>query len=150
MEWLSEIVDYGIIGLLAALSIVVVAVGLERLFFYRKIDTDGYSDIETLEIALTARLSIIASVGSNAPYLGLLGTVLGIMLTFYQMGQTATMDTGTIMTGLALALKATAVGLVVALVAVTIYNTHLRKVKVLTLTWKAAEKRKNQISGHQL
>ena len=143
MEFLSDAIDYGIIGLLAALSVVVLAAGLERYFFYRKIDTGGYGDIETLEIALTERLSIIASVGSNAPYLGLLGTVLGIMLTFYKMGQTATMDTGAIMTGLALALKATAVGLVVALISVTIYNALLRKVKVLTLMWKSANKQKS-------
>ena len=140
MEWLSEIVDYGIIGLLAGLSVVVVAVGLERYFFYRKINTNDYGDIKELELALSGKLSIAASVGSNAPYLGLLGTVLGIMLTFYQMGQTATMDTGAIMTGLALALKATAVGLIVALISVTIYNALLRKAKVLTLKWEIARK----------
>ncbi len=80
--------------------------------------------------------------GSNAPYLGLLGTVLGIMLTFYNMGQDAAMDTGRIMTGLALALKATAVGLVVALIAVVVYNALLRKVRVLMLQWKVANERK--------
>ena len=141
MEWLSAAIDYGIIGLLAILSVVVVALGLERYFFYKKIKTSEYGDIETLEVALTEKLSVIASVGSNAPYLGLLGTVMGIMLTFYQMGRTATMDTGAIMTGLALALRATAAGLVVALISVTIYNALLRKVKVLTLTWKAANRR---------
>ena len=87
-------------------------------------------------------MSVIASVGSNAPYLGLLGTVLGIMLTFYNMGQDAAMDTGRIMTGLALALKSTAVGLVVALIAVVIYNALLRKVKVLMLQWEIANGRK--------
>jgi len=143
MEWLSGIVDYGIIGLLAALSVIVVAVGLERYFFYRKINTDDYSDIKALELVLTDKLSIVASVGSSAPYLGLLGTTLGIMLTFYQMGQTATMDTGAIMTGLALALKATAVGLVVALISVSIYNALLRKAKVLTLKWEIADKQKS-------
>ena len=143
MEWLSGTIDYGVIGLLAVLNIIVVALGLERYFFYKKIKTAEYGDIETLEIVLTEKLSVIASVGSNAPYLGLLGTVLGIMLTFYQMGQTATMDTGVIMIGLALALKATAAGLVVALISVTIYNALLRKVKVLTLTWKAASRRQS-------
>jgi biopolymer transport protein ExbB len=141
MEWLAGTIDYGIIGLLAALSVIVVALGLERYFFYKKIKTAEYRDIETLDVALTKNLSVIASVGSTAPYIGLLGTVLGIMLTFYQMGRTATMDTGAIMIGLALALKATAAGLVVALIAVTIYNTLLRKVKVLTQTWKSANRR---------
>ncbi len=64
------------------------------------------------------------------------------MLTFYNMGMDAGMDTGKIMTGLALALKATAVGLVVALVAVVLYNALLRKVKVLMLEWEIANERK--------
>jgi biopolymer transport protein ExbB len=142
MKWLSLSIDYGIVGLLTALSILVVAIAFERYFFYRKLSTGNFKDIETLEIALTGKLSVIASVGSNAPYLGLLGTVLGIMLTFYNMGQDAAMDTGRIMTGLALALKATAVGLVVALIAVVLYNALLRKVKVIMLQWKVANGRK--------
>lgn len=136
LKWISGVIDYGILGLLTAMSILVVAISLERYFFYRRVRIDSFNAIEALEIALTEKLSIIASVGSNAPYLGLLGTVLGIMLTFYHMGQDAAMDTGRIMSGLALALKATAVGLVVALISVTIYNALLRKVKVMMLNWK--------------
>ncbi len=137
-KWLSGTIDYGIVGLLAALSILVVAVSLERYAYYRKLSIGAFQDIKSLELALTGRLSVIASVGSNAPYLGLLGTVLGIMLTFYSMGQDAAMDTGRIMTGLALALKSTAAGLVVALIAVVLYNALLRKVKVLMLQWEIA------------
>jgi biopolymer transport protein ExbB/TolQ len=88
-----------VIGLLAALSVLVVAVSLERYMFYRKVRIDAFSDIKSLELVLSEKLSIIASVGSNAPYLGLLGTVLGIMLTFYNMGLDAAMDTGRIMYG---------------------------------------------------
>jgi biopolymer transport protein ExbB len=130
-NWLSGLIDYGIIGLLLALSILVVAISLERYALYQRLSITAFEDIKSLELVLTRKLSVIASVGSNAPYLGLLGTVLGIMLTFYNMGKDAAMDTGRIMTGLALALKATAVGLVVALLAVVLYNTLLRKVKVL-------------------
>ncbi|NLW36604.1 MAG: TonB-system energizer ExbB [Syntrophorhabdus aromaticivorans] len=140
--WLSGLIDYGVIGLLVALSILVVAVSLERYFLYRKLSIGSFEDIKSLELVLTRKLSVIASVGSNAPYLGLLGTVLGIMLTFYNMGKDAAMDTGRIMTGLALALKATAVGLVVALVAVVLYNALLRKVRVLMLEWEIANGRK--------
>jgi biopolymer transport protein ExbB len=64
------------------------------------------------------------------------------MLTFYNMGQDASIDTGKIMVGLALALKATAVGLGVALVSVVLYNTLLRKVQVLILEWEIARDRK--------
>ncbi len=142
MKWLSGTIDYGIIGLLLILSVLVVAVALERYFFYRRLSIGAFEDIKSLELVLTSKLFVIASVGSNAPYVGLLGTVLGIMLTFYNMGQDAAIDTGKIMTGLALALKATAVGLVVALVAVVLYNALLRKVKVLMLQWEIANGRK--------
>jgi len=139
MEWLSAAIDYGIIGLLLVLSIAVVAVALERMIFYRSIKVENFSSIKSLELVLTAKLGLIGSVGNNAPYLGLLGTVLGIMLTFYNMGlDPSAMDAGKIMTGLALALKATAVGLVVALVAVVFYNALLRKVRVLMLQWEIA------------
>lgn len=138
MEWLSTLIDFGIIGLLTALSVVVVAVALERLFFYRSVELKSFTSIKALELELTRRLVVIASVASNAPYIGLLGTVLGIMLTFYNMGLDASADASKIMAGLALALKATAVGLVVALVSVVAYNTLLRKTKVLMLEWEIA------------
>ncbi|WP_218598875.1 TonB-system energizer ExbB [Pollutimonas bauzanensis] len=141
MEWLSGAIDYGVIGLLAVLSVLVVAIGIERALFYRGIEPGRIGDIKSLELVLTRRLFVIASVASNAPYLGLLGTVFGIMLTFYKMGQDSAIDTGQIMMGLALALKATAVGLIVALVAVVLYNTLLRKAKVLMLEWEIARGR---------
>jgi len=139
MQWLSAVIDFGVIGLLVALSVVVVAVVLERIFFYRAIDVHSFTNIKALELELTRRLTVVASVASNAPYIGLLGTVLGIMLTFYNMGLDATADASKIMIGLALALKATAVGLVVALVSVVSYNALLRKAKVLMMQWEIAQ-----------
>ncbi len=138
MEWLSAAIDFGIIGLLIALSVIAVAVGLERFSFYRSIDPKSFASIKELELVLTKRLIIVASVAANAPYIGLLGTVLGIMLTFYSLGLDASADVSKIMVGLALALRATAMGLVVALVSVVIYNGLLRKTKVLLLQWEIA------------
>lgn len=138
LEWLAATIDYGILGLLALLSVIVVAIGLERLFFFRSVDPQSFSNIKALELELTNRLTVVASVASNAPYIGLLGTVLGIMLTFYNLGIDAAADVGKIMVGLALALKATALGLVVALISVVIYNGLLRKAKVLLLRWEIA------------
>ena len=139
---LHDAVDYGIIGILLVLSILVVATALERYAFYRNLDPAAFASSKSLELALTNKLFLIATVGSNAPYVGLLGTVLGIMLTFYTMGADAAVDTGKIMTGLALALKSTAAGLVVALVAVVLYNALLRRVRVLMLEWEIANERK--------
>src|SRR5215471_3497038 len=141
MQWLSAAIDFGVIGLLIILSVVVVAIVLERIFFYRAIDLQRFTNIKALELELTRRLTVVASVASNAPYIGLLGTVLGIMLTFYNMGLDASADASKIMIGLALALKATAVGLVVALVSVVAYNGLLRKTKVLLMQWEIAHGR---------
>lgn len=91
---------------------------------------------QELEIELTKGLTFIASVASNAPYIGLLGTVLGIMLTFYTIGQEGFVDTKKVMVGLALALKATAVGLLVAIPSSVLYNLLLKKVKNLLLLWE--------------
>lgn len=136
MEWLRGLIDYGIIGLLLIMSIIAVAVAVERRLFCRGIVLTDYPDKKMLELDLTRKLHIIATIGSNAPYIGLLGTVLGIMLTFYTMGSDGFMDTGKIMTGLALALKATAVGLIVAIPAITLYNFQVRQVKELLLEWE--------------
>lgn len=142
MDWLKNAIDYGVIGLLIGMSVVALAVAIERILFYRRFVIADYPDRRLAELDLTSRLHILATIGSNAPYIGLLGTVLGIMLTFYTIGRDGFMDTGQIMTGLALALKATAVGLVVAIPAVTLYNLLLRRVKELLLRWEVHHERK--------
>lgn len=136
MEWVKELIDYGVIGFLLLMSVVAVSVAAERIMVYRRIRVDDFSDKKSLELRLSGKLHIIATIGSNAPYIGLLGTVLGIMMTFYSMGIEGFMDTGRIMVGLALALKATAVGLVVAIPAIVAYNLLLRRVKVLLMQWE--------------
>jgi len=136
MEWLKITIDYGIIGLLLSMSVAAVAIGIERYLFFKKVSFSNFSCRKDLELHLTNRMHLIATIGSNAPYIGLLGTVLGIMLTFYNMGKTGFMDSGKIMVGLALALKVTAVGLLVAIPAVTIYNLLLRRIKVLVTRWE--------------
>ena len=136
MTFFRELIDYGIIGLLVCLSIIAVAIAIERYMTYRGIVLNNFSDKRSLELKLTERLHVIATIGSNAPYIGLLGTVMGIIMTFHTMGLDGFMDTGKIMVGLALALKATAVGLVVAIPCVSIYNFLLRRVKVLVMKWE--------------
>jgi biopolymer transport protein ExbB len=142
MEWLKWAIDYGVIGLLIGMSVLAVAVSIERRMFYRKVDIGTFGDKKELELELTRKLHLIATVGSNAPYIGLLGTVLGIMLTFYTMGTEGLMDSGKIMIGLALALKATAVGLLVAIPAVTLYNFQVRRAKEIMMNWEIRNGRK--------
>jgi len=142
MEWLKEAVDYGIIAFLGFMSVAAVAVAIERYLVYKHIRIEDFSDKKSLELELTKKIHIIATIGSNAPYIGLLGTVLGIMLTFYTMGKEGFMDTGKIMIGLSLALKATAVGLLVAIPSIVLYNFLLRKAKVLMMQWEIHHGRK--------
>jgi biopolymer transport protein ExbB len=142
MEWLRVVVDFGIIGFLIFLSIIAIGVAIERFYFFKHIKLDAFTDQKSLELELTKKIHLIATIGSNAPYIGLLGTVLGIMLTFYLIGQEGFMDTGKIMVGLALALKATAIGLLVAIPSVSLYNFLLRKVKVLLMSWEIEHERK--------
>lgn len=136
MEFLQHTVDYGVIGLLGALSLWSVAVAIERWLFYRRVDVAQFPNPQTFEIALTKRLVIIGTVAANAPYIGLLGTVLGIMLTFHTMGTSGTMAVNTIMIGLSLALKATAVGLLVAIPCVVLNNVLRRRVAELVTLYK--------------
>jgi len=142
MEWLKGAVDYGIIGLLGIMSFIAFGIAVERFLVYRNIRTGDFTDRKSLELAVMDRLHIIATIGCNAPYIGLLGTVLGIMLTFHTMGREGFMDTGRIMTGLALALKATAIGLLVAIPSVVLYNFLLRRAKVLITGWEIEDGRK--------
>lgn len=135
MDWMKQGIDYGVIGLLLVMSVVALTVAIERKLFFAALDPGRYDDRRVLELDLTRRLHLIATIGSNAPYIGLLGTVLGIMLTFYTMGDAGFIESAKIMTGLALALKATAAGLVVAIPAVTLYNLLLRQAKEILLNW---------------
>ncbi len=136
MNALKNLVDYGIIGLLVALSLCALAVAAERWLYYRRVTPTQFENIQLLEMALTKRLVVIGTVAANAPYIGLLGTVLGIMLTFHTMGTSGAMAVGTIMVGLSLALKATAIGLVVAIPCVVLNNILRRRVSELLTLYK--------------
>ncbi|MFZ9659927.1 MAG: TonB-system energizer ExbB [Arcobacteraceae bacterium] len=129
-------VDYGILGILILMGFVSLFFYIERLFFYKNLDEQSYSKKDLLEIELTNNTSIIASIASNSVYIGLLGTVMGILITFYEMGQTGQIDVKIIMTSLAFALKATALGLVVAIPAMMFYNHLVRKIEVKLALWQ--------------
>lgn len=76
---LKEIVEYGVIGILVLMSIIALWAVFERLLFYRYIKLVLYDNKTELEIELSKNLTLIATIGSNAPYVGLLGTVLALL-----------------------------------------------------------------------
>lgn len=133
LAYAEQAVDYGVMGTLIIMSIVTLWLFIERMMFYKSVRIEDYDHRDNLEIDLTDNISVISAIGSNAPYVGLLGTVLGIMITFYTLGDAGAVDAKKIMIGLALALKATAMGLVVAIPSIIFYTISLRKVeKILT------------------
>ncbi len=134
--------NYGVMGLLILMSIVTLWLFIERMMFYSTVRVGDYENRDKLEMDLTDNISVISVIGSNAPYVGLLGTVIGIMLTFYTMGEVGTIDAKKIMVGLALALKATAMGLVVAMPAIIFYTMLLRKVEKILTVFDIAQDKK--------
>jgi biopolymer transport protein ExbB len=76
-----------------------------------------------------ARLSFLATLASNAPYIGLFGTVLGIVRAFRNLGADLAEAHAGVMTALAEALVATAIGLLVAIPAVVAFNAFKNAVK---------------------
>lgn len=136
--------DYGVIGLLVIMSIVTLWLFIERMMFYSSVRIEDYNNRDHLEMDLTDNISVISVIGSNAPYVGLLGTVIGIMLAFYTMGDTGAVDAKKIMLGLALALKATAMGLIVAMPAIVTYTILLRKVEKILTVFDITQDKKSQ------
>lgn len=130
MEWMKEAVDYVIFGILGLMGFVALWLTIERMLFLKRYRLADYASEEERGIALTKNFTTLYIIYSNAPYVGLLGTVIGIMLTFYDMGSTGAIDAGRIMTGLSLALKATALGLAVAIPTLISYNGLQRAMNV--------------------
>lgn len=144
-DFLQQYIDYIIIGLLLLMSIIMLAMAIERYLFLRRVNVSHYSTIHALDIDLNRNMTIISTVGANAPYVGLLGTVIGILLTFYQIGNSGgDVDAGSIMMHLSLALKATALGILVAIPSMVFYNGLGRKVEVNRLKWKVLHAQKDK------
>jgi biopolymer transport protein ExbB len=144
LVYAEKILDYGVMGLLILMSVVTLWLFIERMMFYKSVRISDYEHRDTLEMDLTDNIGVISAIGANAPYVGLLGTVLGIMLTFYAMGDVGTVDAKKIMMGLALALKATAMGLIVAMPAIVAYTVVLRKVEKILTVFDVAQDKKDK------
>jgi biopolymer transport protein TolQ len=182
----AQVADQAVLYLLILLSIVSVAIILERFFYLRKVGANSQKirnkireslishnldevesmprDSDTIEgraitfalrhikdhgangldelyhsFALNERpeldrfLGFLATVGSNAPYIGLFGTVLGIMKAFNDLAMSAEAGQQTVMAGISSALVATAAGLFVAIPAVIAYNYFQKQVKGILL-----------------
>ena len=94
----------------------------------------GIGSVEEGLLAATTRerirmerlLAILGTTGSNAPFIGLFGTVLGIIKAFHELAENQAEAASAVMAGISEALVATAIGLMVAIPAVVLYNIFQR------------------------
>ena len=83
-----------------------------------------------LEISqLESHLTLLATTGSTGPFIGLFGTVWGIMGSFHKIGQTGSASLAVVAPGISEALIATAIGLASAIPAVVLYNHFISKIR---------------------
>lgn len=97
--------------------------GLDNL--ERMLNKASENEISKLE----SRLTVLATTGSTGPFIGLFGTVWGIMSSFHKIGQTGTASLAVVAPGISEALIATAIGLAAAIPAVVLYNHFIARIR---------------------
>jgi len=140
-EKLLSIVFIGVdpvLWILITMSIVSFGVIVERLLVFASIKK-SLSKLSVPEIKLTLekRLGILATFGNNAPFIGLFGTVLGVINAFATLSKGSEFGVNAVMGGISEALVATAAGLFVAIPSVIAYNYFVRKIKMTLLKREA-------------
>lgn len=85
--------------------------------------------VERRRLSWERNLAVLATIGSNAPFVGLFGTVLGIIKAFKDLSAQSASGAQAVSAGISEALVATAVGLLVAIPAVVAFNLFSRKVR---------------------
>lgn len=78
---------------------------------------------------MESRLTVLATTGSTGPFIGLFGTVWGIMGSFHKIGQTGSASLAVVAPGISEALITTAIGLAAAIPAVVLYNNFVAKIR---------------------
>ncbi len=86
------------------------------------------SEAQLVRLALEGRLAVLGTIGANAPFIGLLGTVIGVIRAFHALDASAGQVSTALMSEIGEALTATAVGLFVALPAVALFNFFQRAI----------------------
>lgn len=99
---------------------------------------------------LDAHLSFLASVGSVSPYVGLLGTVWGIMHSFRGLSSMSSATLSAVAPGIAEALVATAIGLFAAIPAVVAYNRYAHDVERISVRFESFMEEFSNILQRQL
>lgn len=101
--------------------------------------------LEEERLRYEKRIAFLGTLGNNAPFVGLFGTVLGIIRAFHDLSGNTMQGTQAVMSGIAEALVATGIGLLVALPAVATYNIFIRLTEAAAA---GSERTAHQILAH--
>ena len=95
-----------------------------------ELTSSAYNKLDQEIVKLEKGLGILATLGAISPFIGLFGTVVGIIKSFRALSLTDTSNYAHVMSGIAEALNATAAGLFVAVPSVLFYNYFTKKIKL--------------------
>lgn len=134
---LANYVEAGALGVLLVtlITIIVLAIGRNSAFNFALESLKSYQCLTELELVLNKNMTILHSIVSNAVYIGLFGTTLGVMITLGTLGENAE-DTGAIISSLTLPLVATAASLVVAIFGTFVFNALEAKIEEIEKKWE--------------
>ena len=121
-----------VLYILLGLSVVTLGVIFERLYAFILLRR-RYAQLSKRDLLLFGqkRLTVLATLGNNAPFIGLFGTVLGVIKAFHDLHLQQGSGIKVVMGGISEALVATAMGLLVAIPAVIAYNAFSKTLQ----TW---------------
>jgi biopolymer transport protein ExbB len=97
-------------------------------------------ETQLARLSMERNLAFLGTVGNNAPFVGLLGTVIGVIRSFHELNASGGAVSAGLMSEIGEALVATAIGLLVALPAVAAYNFFIRVIKMRTQRGEALGK----------
>ena len=125
--------------------------GIERIFVagfheFERMNVEGTVDADAVQISVTRatrvavtreeeelekHLGFLASVGSVSPYVGLLGTVIGLIYLFHELGRMSQATLASLAPGISEVLVVTAMGLIAAIPAVIAFNRYTARIEML-------------------
>jgi len=114
---------------------------LNRDLDYHQLDELMAATREEEHVKLERYLGVLGTLGNSSPFIGLFGTVVGIIKAFHDLAASGSGGPTVVAAGIAEALVATAAGLAVAIPCVMIFNFFMRKVKTMNVEMEAVQKR---------
>lgn len=114
---------------------------LNRELDYHQLDELMTATREEEHVKLERYLGVLGTLGNSSPFIGLFGTVVGIIKAFHDLAASGSGGPTVVAAGIAEALVATAAGLAVAIPCVMVFNYYMRKVKTMNVEMEAVQKR---------